>query len=131
ELEVGVYTIKVVVTSTTGYLENFNTVEYIVSSGELTKLDAPQNVTLEGDLLSWDTVDNASGYQVIMNGITQSTNDTSYNLKNFPISGTFDVVVVAVGDQIFYANSDASDALEYEAQAAPPLNPINAGDFVA
>ncbi|MCL2599343.1 MAG: chitinase, partial [Firmicutes bacterium] len=86
------------------------------TNSNLTALSAPQNLLIDEatKILSWSTVTNASGYEVIINenhqGIQQ---EATYNLGELTNSGTYNIYVVAKGDGIKYDDSEWS-SIQYE-----------------
>lgn len=96
--------------------------EYEYTAVAKTKLDTPQNVELNGTVLSWDSVDNASGYYVyVYLGDTMKvmlmpqTNsiDISDASTQMSDSGTYRLVVCAYGSAALYETSDMSDSEYY------------------
>ncbi len=91
-------------------------------------LDAPTNVTLhtgddewssEDDYVTFDAVENASGYQVYVyqEGDTKAkvtTGDTTQIELPTPLDGgSYKIQVVAVGDGVNYNSSNGSTAIDY------------------
>lgn len=48
--------------------------EFIVNTTKLTQLSTPQNVTVDGTLVSWDEVENATSYEVLADGTSIGEN---------------------------------------------------------
>jgi len=80
-----------------------------------TKLAAPSNLKINGTTLTWDTVENASGYLIQVNTGTAVDNgtSTSYSLSGLTTPGTYSLKVQAKGDGTNYSNSDWSAAKTY------------------
>ena len=82
-----------------------------------TKLATPTGLTVtEDSVLHWQTVDGASSYVVIINGIEQpKVVSTQLDLKNLglTIGQSYSIQVKAIGDGYMYSNSDFSFAVSY------------------
>jgi len=82
----------------------------IVEPVEPTQLATPV-VTLDGNMAKWDAVANASGYTVYIDGEEKETiTELSYTLEDGE-----KITVVAVGDGVFFLDSEASVEKEYNA----------------
>ncbi len=117
------------------YLALFSASALLASCGEKTTekvarklLDAPTNVVIhtgddewssEDDYVTFDAVENASGYQVYVykSGDTKakvtSGEGTQIELPTPLDGGSYKVQVVAVGDGVSYNSSNGSDAIDY------------------
>ena len=63
-------------------------------------LPAPENVAVERRVLVWDSVENATGYVVYINGVEYQTNECRLDLHELTVEGgVFDIDVIASGDQ--------------------------------
>ncbi len=113
-VELGNYQVKVIATAD-GRGDNSAVINYIVAAEELTALDAPViSLDSETNIISWDAISNANGYEIQVNDLTVSTNETSFDLINITnAAGTYNVVVVAKGDYVYYSNSTSSNSVEY------------------
>jgi hypothetical protein len=79
-----------------------------------TTLAIPTNLDIdEGNILTWDAVDNAVGYQVYVNGDTFDIDENSYSLVHFTEPRIYNIKVMAVGDDFMYLDSDWSEAIEH------------------
>ena len=78
-------------------------------TSNLNQLEQPNNLRIEGTLVSWDEVDNAQSYQVFLNGDDIITNDNYYLIDE---EGEFEVYVVAKADN--FNDSLASSVLSVE-----------------
>ena len=77
---------------------------------EKTQLDAPK-IVCSNDLVSWNKVQNASSYKILVDGkTTASTTDTFYTLQLD--NGTYQISVVAVGENMF-TDSVQSNTVTY------------------
>ena len=86
-----------------GY-ENFKT---IADEAAPTVLNAPV-LTVTDKKVTWEAVENASGYIVTVNGVSgEVTKDTSYDLSA-AAQGDYEVTVKAVGDGALYVDSEDS-----------------------
>ena len=80
----------------------------------VTTLDTPTGLAFdsESSTLSWNNVENATGYQVDFNGSIHDVNETSISLTITVIDNTFKVK--AVGDNSYYADSEWSSPITYQ-----------------
>ncbi len=87
----------------------------LVSCTELLTLTTP-SVTIEGDVISWEAVENATQYYVYVHDTAsteteteyQTVTDTSYDLSSLSLAdGEYSVYVVATNGTEFSANSSA------------------------
>ena len=69
-------------------------------------LDAPANVRINGNTISWNPVNGATEYEVYIDGVKQTTKQTSLNY-DFSQSPLAAVVVVAKAGKTVSANSEA------------------------
>ena len=74
---------------------------YLGTVTRAVQLDAPTNLKLSGNKLTWEAVANAKGYVVEEDGKKHSVNDTSYTIKGGEL-----FQVYAAGDNKFYVNSE-------------------------
>ena len=82
------------------------------------KLDAPTNLKIEGTVLTWDAVENATKYRVNISGDAQlnrvikvnSADLSTFNLER----GDYSVQVQAIGDGDKYLDSDLSQTIAYK-----------------
>lgn len=75
------------------------------------KLDTPSNLRVVANMLIWNSVPNATSYEVKQNNTTFTVNDTSISLIGLP-SGSYTMSVRAIGDSV-YADSDWSSSIDY------------------
>jgi hypothetical protein len=62
-----------------------------------TDLKAPKNLAINDGVLTWDAVDGAESYIVVVNENRYDVTVTTYNLKNLNLSvGTYQVTIIAV-----------------------------------
>ncbi|MDR1093949.1 MAG: hypothetical protein LBL66_07360, partial [Clostridiales bacterium] len=82
------------------------------------ELDAPANLQIDTQekTLTWDAVDNASGYSVQVNDGTPShdVTDASFSLADLTGLITYSITVKAYGDGTNYTDSPWSDTETYE-----------------
>ncbi len=71
----------------------------------LTKLASPQNIFLNNGVLSWDSVNHANGYKVIVDNNEYITTDTSYEIGNITTFNSISVVAIGIDN---YINSNKS-----------------------
>jgi hypothetical protein len=63
------------------------------------ELESPTNVTISGDVVSWNVVDQADSYIVFINTTEVAVQTTSYDLSNQDLAaGSYSITVVAVKD---------------------------------
>lgn len=89
-------------------------------------IEAP-TISVQGCLVSWNWVPNATSYEVEVNGKTYQTDTNSYNLapliqKDLSIQ---DVRIRAITDNIFLTNSDYSDIVSVSVGSARLAAPQN------
>ncbi|WP_264230271.1 DUF6273 domain-containing protein [Acholeplasma laidlawii] len=85
----GTYTFKLRAIGSSSRLSSLETIL------TLTKLTAPQNVSINNGLLKWDAVLNASNYKVIMDGDEYVTSNTQYTVESITIVNY--VAVISIG----------------------------------
>jgi hypothetical protein len=130
--EAGTYVIKVIANGEEGYKDSEETINYVVSSDVKTQLNTPSNLVITDSILTFDIVINASGYRIYVDNELKATiNTSSYDLSLLVLDlGTYNVQVLAFGDQALYLDSEKSVATEYAAdQVLIKLNPITRADF--
>lgn len=89
------------------------TVSYIVVEDEV-ELTAPENVMITGDLLSWDSVTDASGYIIHVNEEEIVVSTTSYDLDQLDLDpGSYTLSIVATSGDI---HSEASSTVAYSVE---------------
>ena len=76
----------------------------------LKELSAPQNIQQENRVLTWDKVDNASGYILFINGKEYETTENRFELCIFARGGDFTAKVMAIGDEKAYDDSPWANA---------------------
>ena len=87
----------------------------------LPKLTAPK-VTLEGEVLSWEAVENALSYTVYENGqeLAKELTELTYTIDVDDLEpGTYKYTVRAIADGTTYANSALSNPVEYVIEDLP------------
>ena len=77
------------------------------------KLATPSNVRLDGNVVTWDGVENADYYDVYVNGTFESTVSTPTFTIEKTEKGTYAVTVCAVSIGNRYATSEESEAVNY------------------
>lgn len=107
--------------------ESASSTEVVVSSttsnpSEPTKIPAPV-ITLSGNIVSWQKVQNARIYRVSVGTDSYETNDLNYTItKNVP--GSWDVRVMAVAQGSNYADSEWSNKVTYALDVTPLAAPV-------
>ena len=80
---------------------------------QATPLAIPENLRVEDTVLRWNSVEYASGYTVLIDGVTTEVTETnSFSLAALK-DGTYTLAVKANGDGILYATSAYSDSISY------------------
>ena len=91
----------------------------VYNAKDLPFLNQPVNLSVnEGNILSWDAVENAKGYLILIdNNAPIEISESLYDLTDYLLhSGektVFIISVLAVGDEINYYNSEWSEQLSY------------------
>lgn len=102
--------------------ENSNNNENNNSGGEVpqpVRLSAPQ-ITLSGNVISWNAVDNATGYDVYEGDTAVSTAQTALTYTiNKTEAGEYNYTVKAVSTDEKYTASAASNSVKYTVKADP------------
>ena len=91
---------------------------------DLVKLDTP-SLAIAGDVLLWTEVPHASYYNIYMDGEDYEllVTDTTYNVGHFTVPVYKSFTVRAIGDHIYYGDSDLSNAVIYDTtDEAPQLD---------
>ncbi len=115
-LEIGAYEITLVAKAPIRG-DSIYTTTYTVAAENLVTLSTP-NIILNNTILSWNSINNSSGYVVSINGVFYEVSNTSIDLTTFNLEpGTYDVFVLAEGDQIEYEDSNVSNVIEYTTTA--------------
>lgn len=79
-------------------------------NGVAEKLEAPTGLKIENNILSWDAVDNATGYRLHTSNFNRNVgNILQYSLTDiFDNYGTYEIEIMAIGDGRSFSNSDMS-----------------------
>jgi len=86
-------------------------VNYVVSG---TPLAAPTGLNINGSILTWNAVTNASGYKIRAAGNQIGTSSTpTFDLSILTAAQTYTVTVIAAGDGNTYTDSPASAGVSY------------------
>ena len=72
---------------------------------KLEMLSDPQNIQVEKRVITWDSVENASGYLVTFDGEEYRTESTQLDIHQYMEEGTYLFTLIALGDGEQYANS--------------------------
>ena len=77
-------------------------------------LATPQNLKIENEYLTWDEIENATGYTVDINGEFYETESNSLDIFLLTTEvGTYEMKVVSMGDGEDTIDSDWSETIEY------------------
>lgn len=111
-----VYKVKAV-TSDEKYTGTFsNEQRYLVTE----QLETPENFSLDGTEITWDSVDNASGYWVYENDSTtpvQKSTKTSYTITKKAKAGNYVYKVTAVSANYLYTESEPTETETFTVEA--------------
>lgn len=79
-------------------------------SGDVTQLEAPQNVVINNGVMSWDAVEGATAYSVSLDSkvVAEALTETSFDLDALGVYGTHEVSVVALGNGESVLDSQAT-----------------------
>lgn len=123
EDKVGEYKITVIAVGDAKKYSNSdasNSVNYSIKATENVQLTAPV-ITLEGNVVSWNAVDNAEGYKVTVNGVQgEKQTTTNYTIADTGVT-EYTITVIAIGDIVTYLNSKASNEVKYITMAQTTL----------
>lgn len=90
KVNAGDYQVTAKFVDTMGIIEN---IESLYANLVIKKLQAPQNVSINNGILSWDEVEGAVSYKVIVNDIEYITTNTYYN---FSTVDTINIYVISI-----------------------------------
>lgn len=94
------------------------------SETQATKLETPQNLTIDGNVLGWNSVNNATGYVVFVDNKEYECTLNNFDLSFLDEPKSYEVSVLALGDEILFTNSDwASINYVVEAKSEETLIP--------
>lgn len=78
------------------------------------KLNQPTNLSITNGILSFSKIDNARSYQIVLNNQTYQSSETTVDLKHLINSiGTYEITVKAIGDGLFFSDSNTSTTYTY------------------
>ena len=77
------------------------------------KLQVPENLQINGTTLTWDAVENASGYTVNVDGNKTDTKENTYDLSVLTEPKKYFIQIKSLGDEKKYKTSDWSQVKEY------------------
>lgn len=100
----------------------------LISCDDEKVLNTPSNVTLsESGLITWDSVENATSYIILLNGESITVETPFYLVSNLKADFTYSIIACADG----YTSSNPSDLLVYQAPKPelpkPPVSNIIVG----
>ncbi|MCR3906152.1 MAG: hypothetical protein NUK62_03895 [Tenericutes bacterium] len=101
----------------------------IVACGDTTiDLDTPTNVVINNGIVTWDAVEDAEEYRVVVGTNTYTVTTTTFDLNTLELAeGSYQVTVVAVaGDSISLPSSSASYVVDASVtDPDPTVVPVN------
>ena len=77
------------------------------------KLQVPENLQINGTTLTWDAVENASGYTVNVDGNKTDTKENTYDLSVLTEPKKYFIQIKSLGDEKKYKTSEWSQVKEY------------------
>ncbi|NLN50818.1 MAG: hypothetical protein GX149_04270, partial [Acholeplasmataceae bacterium] len=106
----------------------YNNSENIIFSNystpiEVNKLTNNINLEVVEGILTWDEVEDASGYELVVNGNKYTT--TNNYLNNILEEGSLTVVIKALGDDESFVNGDYSSEFNFAKVNDPKLNHLD------
>ncbi|MDE7296618.1 MAG: glycoside hydrolase family 16 protein, partial [Clostridia bacterium] len=69
-------------------------------------------ISLSGNTVSWQAVENATAYEVTVNGVAQTVQDTSFTVNNVD-AGEYTITVKAISNDVHYTTSSLSAPVVY------------------
>ena len=104
-LSIGNHNIQVIAISGNLFAVNsdITTLEFTIA-----KLAAPI-LTVANQIVAWETISNATGYEVFVNGISRGIITTTYFDAAILEDGIYTISVVAIGDGFLFTNSDMAE----------------------
>ncbi len=131
-LAVGTYTIYVVAAAGADNVSlPSNSLTYEVA-GNNTALGVPSNVVITGSTLTWDTVTNATGYIITVDGTDHNVSQTTFDLSTLGLSeGTYPVTVKATdGTNQSAASTTVNYVVVTVTELDTPTNLVLNGDVL-
>lgn len=91
------------------------------------KIAAPANIQVENNLLSWNAVENATGYKVVLNGVIAADGITATTLDLAELlysTGDYIIKIKAIGNNELYIDSEYSalKTFTYQKELSAPEN---------
>ena len=80
------------------------------SGSPIETLDAPTNINIDKRIVTWNAVENATGYSVRFANVEYETVEPAFDLHFHGDGGTYEIKVKAIGDGKSYCSSDWSEA---------------------
>jgi hypothetical protein len=104
---VGTHNITVrAIGNATTYLNSTWSSLFVITYTE-TKLDTPANVRIQGDILKWDSVDNAHQYEIRIDGaLVETISGTQWTITGLTDAGTYNLTVKAISDNTVHGTQD-------------------------
>ena len=84
-------------------------------------LEHPKKISVENNLISWNQIENATGYKIAVNRDEKETSATLFDLSEFTESKSYNVRIRASGNQIKHSDSDWSQSVTVIRLPAPTL----------
>lgn len=94
------------------------------------KLNEPTNIRIEGDILKWNAIFEASGYMIDIDGNMHEIDIEEFSLSSLPKSSVYFIKIMAKGNGTTYTDSEYSEVLKYFAETSMNLKyaSINNGE---
>lgn len=118
----GSYQVSVIAKSSDDQSQASTALTYVV--GSQTVVDQPQNLVITEDTLTWDQVDDATSYEVMIDGQTYTATNETFDLDALSLAvGSYQVTVKAINGSI---SSSASTAVTYTVVADLDMDSVYA-----
>lgn len=89
-----------------------------------TKLDAPENISVNATTISWEPINHADYYEVYINGRVFQINNAELTTDMLSTSGKYQITIIAYSNSKNYLQSNESQIFEYDNRQGlnTPLN---------
>lgn len=84
-------------------------------------LEAPANLSFDGEKIVWDRVENNFGYQIVLNGQTYNQTLVTNFFTNFQLGVQYAVQVRALGNDKTHLTSELSEEFQFMQYSAPTI----------
>ena len=84
-------------------------------------LDAPDDITVENEMVSWNQIENALKYKVSFGNSEDETDNEFFSLNGLEESKSYAIRIKALGDNVNYRDSDWSNEITISRLETPAL----------